>query len=341
MAEEESLSLLVTGGAGYIGSHTAAVLAGAGHRVVVLDNLSNGNTVAISRAEQLSERPIQFVKGDIRSTSDLDRAWAEGPFDAVLHFAALKSVTESLEQPELYREVNVTGTQMLCEAMNKHGCTRLVFSSSAAVYGNGDGAPCGEDTELLPLNPYGSSKAEGERVVSAAAHEHGWRAIALRYFNPVGAHPSAEMGEDPKVRANLAPVLLDVAIGATESMNIFGSDYPTRDGTCIRDYIHIMDLAEAHLCALEHTGAGDSYRVFNVGTGRGSTVLEVLKVAREITGEEIPAQMVARRSGDCAALVANVERVNRDLGWRARFGLSEMLDSAWRWRCRHPSGYPG
>ncbi len=341
MAEEKPLSLLVTGGAGYIGSHTATVLAGAGHRVVVLDSLINGNSVAVSRAARLSQRPIQFLKGDVRSTSDLDRAWLEGPFDAVLHFAALKSVTESLEQPELYREVNVSGTQMLCEAMARHRCTRLVFSSSAAVYGNGDGTPCGEDSELIPLNPYGTSKAEGEQIVRAAALEHGWHAIALRYFNPVGAHPSAEMGEDPKIRANLAPVLLDVAIGDTESMNVFGSDYPTRDGTCIRDYIHIMDLAEAHLCALEHTSAGSPYRVFNVGTGRGSSVLEVLQTAREITGEEIRAQMVARRSGDCAALVANVEQVNRDLGWQARFGLSEMLDSAWRWRCRHPGGYPG
>ena len=297
--------------------------------------------MAISRAEQLSQRPIQFLKGDVRSESDLERAWDEGPFDAVLHFAALKSVTESLEQPELYREVNILGTQALCKAMAKHNCERLVFSSSAAVYGNGDGAPCSEDTELLPLNPYGASKAEGEQVVSAAAREHGWRAISLRYFNPVGAHPSAEMGEDPKIRANLAPVVLDVAIGATESMNVFGADYPTRDGTCIRDYIHIMDLAEAHLCALEHTGAGAPHRVFNVGTGRGSTVLEGLKAARDITGQEIPASIVARRSGDCATLVANVERVNRDLGWQARFGLSEMLDSAWRWRCRHPGGYPG
>jgi UDP-glucose 4-epimerase len=309
--------------------------------VVVIDSLVNGHSVAVERAALQGGSAIQFLKGDIRSDANLDRAWEEGPFDAVLHFAALKSVNESLEYPELYREVNVEGTQTLCNAMQRHGCKRLVFSSSAAVYGHGTGEPCAEDHQLLPVSPYGSTKAEAEQVIDAMAGEHGWGAISLRYFNPVGAHPSAEMGEDPRIRANLAPVLLDVAIGKGESLDIFGDDYPTPDGTCIRDYIHIMDLAQAHLRALEHTGQDDSHRVFNVGTGRGSSVLDVLRVAREITNSKIPAQNVARRSGDCAALIADVSRVQRELGWQARFGLREMLDSAWRWRCRYPGGYPG
>ena len=341
MSADKTLSLLITGGAGYIGSHTATLLAAAGHRVLVFDSLINGHSVAVSRAAQLSSQPIGFCKGDVRADADLDRAFADGPFDAVLHFAALKSVSESLAQPDLYREVNVGGTEALCRAMTRHRCDRLVFSSSAAVYGNGDGQPCAEDSVLAPLNPYGASKAESEQVIEAAAKEHGWRAISLRYFNPVGAHPSAEIGEDPRVRANLAPVLLDVAIGAVDSLDIFGSDYPTPDGTCIRDYIHIMDLAEAHLKALQHTTTGPSHRVYNVGTGHGSSVLEVLGIARDITDAEIPARSVARRSGDCAALVADVSGIERDLGWRARFGVHEMLSSAWKWRCKHPGGYPG
>lgn len=342
MSAPSPCSLLVTGGAGYIGSHTAFALASAGHRVVVLDNLDNGHLAAVQQASHLSDREIAFVRGDVRSAADLQRAWQHGPFDAVLHFAALKSVDESIEKPELYYEVNVTGTEELCRAMASGRCRRIVFSSSAAVYGDGDGSGetgCSEDTELRPLSPYGRTKGQAEDVIERAAAEYGWSAISLRYFNPVGAHPSGDMGEDPRIRANLAPVLLDVAAGLRDELHIFGDDYPTRDGTAIRDYIHIMDLASAHLSALDSAQGFTGHRVCNVGTGRGSTVLEVLEAAREVTGRAIPASVVARRDGDCAALVADVQRASELLGWQAKLALREMLQSAWAWRGRHPGGY--
>jgi len=310
--------------------------------VVVLDNLDNGHLAAVSQASALSDSEIAFVRGDIRSAEDLRRAWQNGPFDAVLHFAALKSVDESIAKPELYYEVNVTGTAQLCRAMADGGCRRIVFSSSAAVYGDGDGGGaggCNEDTDLRPLSPYGRTKGQAEDVIRSAATEHGWSAISLRYFNPVGAHPSGEMGEDPRIRANLAPVLLDVAAGLRDELHIFGDDYPTRDGTCVRDYIHIMDLASAHLSALGRAEGFTGHRVYNVGTGRGSTVLEVLEAAREVTDTAIPARVVARREGDCAALVADVQRAAEGLSWRAKYTLREMLQSAWAWRGRHPGGY--
>jgi UDP-glucose 4-epimerase len=341
MLDAVGCTLLVTGGAGYIGSHTAFALASAGHRVVVLDNLDNGHVAAVHAAAALSGRTIAMVEGDIRSTADLQRAWQQGPFDAVLHFAALKSVDESIREPQRYEEVNVGGTEQLCEAMLRHKCRRLVFSSSAAVYGDGDDGTCSEDSELRPLSPYGRTKGQAEEVVESYARQHGWSAISLRYFNPVGAHPSGEMGEDPLIRANLAPVLLDVAAGLREELHIFGDDYPTEDGTCIRDYIHIMDLASAHLSALDKSASATGHLVYNVGTGRGSSVLEVLKAARRVTGQAIAARVVARREGDCAALVANISRAEEELGWAAQHTVTQMLESAWSWRRQHPQGYSG
>ncbi|MBJ93005.1 MAG: UDP-glucose 4-epimerase GalE [Rickettsiales bacterium] len=335
------MSLLVTGGAGYIGSHTASLLSSKGHRVVVLDSLINGHGEALSRAGRLGGTPLELIRGDIRSQTDLKRAFAAGPFDAVVHFAGLKSVVESIDEPELYREVNISGTAALCEAMRRNDCQRLVFSSSAAVYGNGDGTPCREETPLAPLNPYGASKAEAEQVIAEQFANSSGAAVSLRYFNPVGAHPSAELGEDPKVRNNLAPVLLDVAFGVREDLEVFGSDYPTPDGSCIRDYIHIMDLARAHLAALNATDGGPNHQIYNVGTGRGSSVLDMLEIARQVTSAPIPARRVARREGDSAALIANVTKIQQELGWKAELGVREMLESAWAWRCSNPQGYPG
>ncbi len=335
------LCLLVTGGAGYIGSHAAFELAAAGHEVVVLDNLVNGHRQAVEQAAKLSRGAVSLVEGDITSAADLDRAWSRGPFDAVLHFAALKSVEESVREPELYRRVNVEGTAALCEAMVRHGCKRLVFSSSAAVYGEGDGGLCGEDTELRPLSPYGLTKAQAEQVIESAAAEQGWAAVSLRYFNPVGSHPSGDMGEDPLVAANLAPVLLEVASGRRGELELFGGDYDTDDGTCIRDYIHIMDLASAHLVALQHTATATGHSIYNVGTGRGTSVLEILAAARRITGKPIPARMVGRRVGDIMQLVADPSRIGAELGWRASYTIDDMLESAWRWQQRQPEGYRG
>ncbi len=332
-------SLLVTGGAGYIGSHCAEWLARSGHRVVVLDSLENGHSEAVERAAELSGSEIPLVEGDLAEASDLDRAWARGPFNAVLHFAALKSVPDSFERPEAYLHTNVQGTAALTEAMSRYGCRRLVYSSSAAVYGDLEGGRASEDSVLAPTSPYGETKAQGEEVIARWVDSSNGTAVALRYFNPVGAHPSGRMGEDPRLRTNLGPVLLDVALNRSPYFHIFGDDYDTPDGTCIRDYVHIMDLAEVHEIALTQSAKNIGFEVYNVGTGHGSSVLEVLAAARTATGHPIPYQRVARREGDIPELVAQVDRIKSGLGWNARYGLDDMLASAWAWCRAHPSGY--
>lgn len=335
-----SKNLLVTGGAGFIGSHCVVEFAAAGWRVVVLDDLSNGHVEAVTRAAELGGSSVDLVVGDIRSREDLDRAFAVAPIDAVVHFAARKSVPESVAKPTLYYDVNVGGTRALLDAMARHGVGRMVFSSSASVYGEPDHAPVDEDTPPAPMSPYGRTKLINEWMLTDAAAARGWSTVSLRYFNPVGAHPSGRIGEDARKPSNLVPIVIEAADGTRPQVTVFGRDYDTPDGSCIRDYIHIMDLAAAHRAAVEATAHGEGNRVYNVGTGRGGSVVEVLDVAREVTGRDIPAVDGPRRPGDPAQVVADPRRAERDLGWKARYGLSEMLESAWSWRQQNPTGYP-
>jgi len=333
--------VLLTGGAGYIGAHCAAVLSSAGYRVTVFDNLERGYREAVERAAAVSGEHIELIVGDIRDPESLRRAFASRAFDAVVHLAALKSVEESMKQPERYHQTNVVGTENLCAAMEEFGVRRLVFSSSAAVYGDCGSEPATESTPLRPMSPYGQSKAEAEEGIAVAIEHSGGSAISLRYFNPVGAHPSARFGECADGTTNLIPIVMDVAQGRRPALDVYGRDYPSRDGTCIRDYIHIMDLAAAHRSALDRTMSIEGARVYNVGTGRGSSVLEVVERARSVTNKPVPTCDAPRRHGDPVMLVADVSRIEEQLGWTAGQDLESMLRSEWAWRTAWPDGYAG
>ncbi|HCP46846.1 MAG TPA: UDP-glucose 4-epimerase GalE [Deltaproteobacteria bacterium] len=331
--------VLLTGGAGYIGAHCAALLASEGYRVTVFDNLERGYRQAIQRASMVSGKPIELIVGDVRDMESLRGAFAQGDFHAVVHLAALKSVEESIQEPERYQHTNVMGTENLCAAMEEFGVFRLVFSSSAAVYGDCGSDLATESTPLRPLSPYGQSKVDAEERIERFVSRTGAAAVSLRYFNPVGAHPSASLGECSDGPTNLIPVVMDVVLGNRRSLDVFGRDYPTRDGTCIRDYIHIMDLVVAHRSALDHTTHMDGAKAYNVGTGRGSSVLEVVDRAREVTQRVVPTRDAARRDGDPVMLVADVSRIEADLGWVATQDLKSMIRSEWAWRRAWPDGY--
>ena len=336
------MKILVTGGAGYIGSHTCVVLLEAGHEVTVLDNLCNSSVIALERVQELAGRPLRFVQGDVRSRSDLERAF-DGGFDAVIHFAALKAVGESCEQPLAYFDNNIGGTITLMQAMEAHGVDHLVFSSSATVYGEPDEVPIREDAPLRVTNPYGRTKLVMEQLIGDWCQARRQAsAVLLRYFNPVGAHPSGRIGEDPRgVPNNLMPFVAQVAVGRRERLQVFGGDYPTPDGTGVRDYIHVMDLAQAHVkavnFALEQTGA----RAINVGTGLGYSVLELVRAFEQASGNPVPFDIVERRKGDVAALWAEPTMAGRFLGWRPENDLVAMCEDAWRWQLGNPNGYRG
>jgi len=333
--------VLVTGGAGFIGSHTVVELLAAGHRVVVVDDFSNSSPEALRRAGELGGGEVDVVEGDYGDPAILDRAFAGGDVGAVVHFAGLKAVGESVEQPLRYYRTNVGGTVELLAAMQRHGVRDLVFSSSCTVYGEPERVPLTEDCRLAPMSPYGRTKLVIEQLVAdVAASEPGWHALFLRYFNPVGAHPSGDLGEDPRgVPQNLMPYVMRVAGGQYPHVRVFGADYPTRDGTCIRDYIHVVDLALGHVAALERLGSPDGCLALNLGTGQGSSVLEVLDAASEAVGAEIPRQVVDRRPGDVVATWADPARAAAVLGWRAERTLADMCADAWRWQQRHPGGF--
>ena len=340
--------LLITGGAGFIGSHTCLVLLEAGHQLVVLDNYSNSSPEALRRVVELAgaeagER-LQILEGDIRHAADLERAFSLGSIDAVVHFAGLKAVGESVEQPLRYWDVNVSGSQRLLAAMVSHGCRTLVFSSSATLYGYPEAVPIPESAPIQPINPYGHTKAAVERMLSdVAASETGWRIACLRYFNPVGAHPSGRIGEDPNgIPNNLFPFISQVAVGRRERLQVFGGDWPTVDGSGVRDYIHVMDLAEGHLAAVQHLlGSGDQLLTLNLGSGRGHSVLEVLQAFEAACGRSIPHSVVDRRPGDAAITVADPGLAEQTLGWRTRRTLSEMCRDGWAWQAANPQGYAG
>ena len=325
------MRILVTGGAGYIGSLTAQHLADAGHGVVIIDDLRTGNRAAVGG--------LPLVVGDVRDADLLAATIDQHAIDAVVHFAALKSVEDSVSDPGGYFENNVGGTLGVLRAMARTGVRRLVFSSSCAVYGTPDGSPVDESAAVRPMNPYGESKAISERLLPWFESAHGIRSAALRYFNAAGAADDGSRGEDWAEAQNLVPVVLKTAAGRRPVVRIFGTDHPTPDGTAIRDYIHVLDLAAAHRCALEAIDTRDASLTVNVGTGVGASVLDVLDAARRITGVDVPAEAAPRREGDPSAIWADTAQATATLGWRATRSLDDIVRSAWKWHSLHPDGY--
>lgn len=335
------MKVLVTGGAGYIGSHTTLSLVEKGHEVVVLDNLSNSNPEALRRVQEISGKPVQFRRADLLDRDALDAVLAESTFDAVIHFAGLKAVGESVEKPLMYYQNNVAGTLNLLHSMGKAGVYTLVFSSSATVYGDSEDVPLRETVPLNAGNPYGRTKEQIEDILSdVAAADPRWRFALLRYFNPAGAHESGLIGEDPQgTPNNLVPFVAQVAVGRREKVSVYGNDYPTPDGTGIRDYIHVMDLAEGHLAALEFLQEKAGVFRWNLGTGKGSSVLEVIRAFGEAAGFPIPHEFVSRRPGDAAVSYADPSAARADLGWSATRDLAKMCEDHWRWQRSNPLGY--
>lgn len=334
------MKCLITGGAGYIGSHTCVELLTAGYELVVLDNLSNASREALLRVEEITGKAVTFVQGDIRSSTDLDRAFALGDIEAVVHFAGLKAVGESVAEPLRYYDNNIVGTMRLLEAMERHNCRRLVFSSSATVYGDPASVPIQEHFPLSATNPYGRSKLFIEEMLRDLYQaDNAWSIALLRYFNPVGAHASGMIGEDPRgTPNNLMPYIAQVAVGKRERLSVFGGDYPTPDGTGVRDYIHVVDLALGHLKALEALIEPRVLTV-NLGTGVGYSVLEMVDAFEKASGRAVPYDIVHRRAGDVAQCYADPSLAETLLGWKATRGLAEMCEDTWRWQHNNPSGY--
>lgn len=336
-------SILVTGGAGYIGSHTCVQLLKHGCAVTVLDNLSNSSKTAISRIKQLGGPSLKFVEGDVNDAKLLADLFSQNHFDSVVHFAGLKAVGESVAQPLRYYRNNVAGTLTLLEEMDAADCRSLVFSSSATVYGNPQQLPITESTPRSATNPYGQSKLMIEEILEDLyKSDPRWRIACLRYFNPVGADPSGLIGEDPKgIPNNLMPFISQVACGARAKLSVFGCDYPTHDGTGVRDYIHVMDLAAGHLAALDYLQgltAGE-FEAVNLGTGQGYSVLDMVKAFEAESGQAVPYEVVARRPGDIASCYADASKAKLLFGWEAKLGLRIMCADAWRWQSSNPNGY--
>lgn len=334
-------SVLVTGGAGYIGSHTVLLLLEAGYSVVVLDNLSNSSRESLNRVERLTGKSLEFIEGDIRDSDCLNQLFESRDIASVIHFAGLKAVGESVAQPLRYYDCNVTGTLMLLEAMDSAGVRTMVFSSSATVYGDPASVPIREDFPLSATNPYGATKLHIEGMLrDLYRSDDRWCIALLRYFNPVGAHKSGQIGEDPcGIPNNLMPYIAQVAVGKRERLDIFGGDYPTQDGTGVRDYIHVMDLAEGHLAALRALEDKKSMITANLGTGRGYSVLEMVNAFSAATGREVPYRIVDRRPGDVASCYSDPAHAERVLAWKATRGIDAMCADHWRWQKQNPDGY--
>lgn len=335
--------ILVTGGAGYIGSHTLVELDKAGYQPVVVDNLVNSNYESLRRVEKLIGKKIPFYKLDIRDAKALGKVMEEHDFFACIHFAGLKIVGESIEKPLEYYNNNMTGTFVLVEQLRKHNCKNIIFSSSASVYGN--------DPEVMPItekcskgqctNPYGKTKSMLEDVLmDVQMADNEWNVVLLRYFNPIGAHPSGEIGENPNgIPTNLMPYITQVAVRKREYLGVFGSDYNTPDGTGIRDFIHVVDLARGHVAALSAIERKCGLGIYNLGTGRGYSVLEVVKTFEKVNGVSVPYQMMPRRAGDIVVSYSNPQKAKNELGWSAEYGLEEMCRDAWNWQKKNPEGY--
>ncbi len=339
--KEKIMKILVTGGAGYIGSHTCVELLERGYEVVVLDNYYNSCAVSVERVEKITGKKIALYEGDVRDRAMLDKIFTEHKIDCVIHFAGLKAVGESCAKPVMYYDNNIGGTLALVEVMQKHNCKKIIFSSSATVYG---------DPEVLPLtetcktggttNPYGTSKLFQERILSDLYDaDNGWTVILLRYFNPVGAHESGLIGEDPQgIPNNLTPYIAKVAIGELKEIGVFGNDYSTPDGTGVRDYIHVVDLAKGHVSAIDGV-KGSGVFVYNLGTGIGYSVLDVIHAFEKACGRKLPYVIKPRRAGDIAACYADASKAKKELGWQAEYGIDDMCASLWKWQSMNPKGY--
>lgn len=334
------MKILVTGGAGYIGSHTCVELLNAGYDVVVVDNLSNSSEKSLERVKEITGKEITFYKVDLLDFDGVDKVFAKENIDAVIHFAALKAVGESVYKPLEYYHNNVTGTLILCDVMRKHNVKNIVFSSSATVYGNPRIVPISEDFPLSVTNPYGRTKLMLEEIFrDLYVSDEEWNIILLRYFNPIGAHKSGAIGENPKgIPNNLVPYITQVAIGKLEYLSVFGDDYDTPDGTGVRDYIHVVDLAIGHVKAIEKLNEKSGVSVYNLGTGKGYSVLDVVKAFEKASGKEIKYQIKPRRAGDIATCYADPSKAKLQLGWVATRGLDEMCEDSWRWQKNNPDG---
>lgn len=337
------MRILLTGGTGYIGSHTAIALIEAGHDVTLLDNFSNSKPAVLDRLREITGVTMDFFEADVTDRDALEKMMSERSFDATIHFAAPKAVGESIERPLHYYENGVGGTVKLCQVLDSHGVRNIVYSSSATVYGMSEDLPLRENAPTEVINPYGRTKLMCEEILEDLHRSNPqWNAIALRYFNPVGAHPSGLMGEDPQgVPANLVPFLAQVAVGRRPSLQIFGDDYPTPDGTGVRDYIHVLDLAEGHVAAVEHLATNPGFDVINLGTGQGVSVLEMVAAFEKASGMSITTEVVPRRPGDGPASWADASKAAKVLGWNAHRTLDQMVGDVWRWQSRNPNGYPG
>lgn len=336
------MAILVTGGAGYIGSHTVVELQNAGYDVVVMDNLSNSSEKSLKRVEQITGKPVKFYKADILDREATEEIFAKESIDSVIHFAGLKAVGESVRKPWEYYHNNIAGTLVLLDVMRSHNVKNIIFSSSSTVYGTPEKVPVTEETPKGECtNPYGWTKSMLEQILSdVQKSDPAWNVILLRYFNPIGAHKSGLIGENPNgIPNNLMPYITQVAVGKLKELGVFGNDYPTPDGTCIRDYIHVCDLAAGHVKALDKLKENAGLSIYNLGTGNGYSVLEVIENFEKATGKKIPYSIKPRREGDIPENFANADKAYRELGWKAQYGILEMCQDSWRWQSQNPNGY--
>lgn len=335
------MNVLVTGGAGYIGSHTVLELLNEGYNVIVVDNLSNSSKESLQRVKKITGKEPIFYEEDLLNKHAIDQIFSKHEIDSVIHFAGFKAVGESVSMPLRYYDNNITSTLYLCELMEKHSIKNIVFSSSATVYGDPESVPITEDFPLSATNPYGRTKLFIEYILKDLhTADHSWNIALLRYFNPVGAHKSGLIGEDPNdIPNNLMPYISQVAVGKLQQLSVFGDDYPTPDGTGVRDYIHVVDLATGHLKALEKLESDPGLVIYNLGTGNGSSVLDMVKAFEEASGKKVPYKIAPRRSGDIAECYADPSKAEKELGWKAKRGIKEMCEDAWRWQSENPNGY--
>lgn len=335
------MKILVTGGSGYIGSHTVLELLEAGYETVVLDNLCNSSEESLKRVEKITGKKAAFYKADIRDQAAMDKIFAKEKPEAVIHFAGLKAVGESVQKPLMYYDNNIAGTVTLLNAMKEHGCKKIVFSSSATVYGKPASVPIREDFPLSVTNPYGRTKLMIEEILGDVyTADNSWDIILLRYFNPIGAHESGLIGEDPEgIPNNLLPYVAKVAVGRLEKVNVFGNDYDTPDGTGVRDYIHVVDLARGHVKAIEKIAQNPGLKIYNLGTGNGYSVLDIIHAFSKACGHDIPYVIGPRRAGDIDMCYADPQKAYEELNWKAEYDLNKMCEDTWRWQSHNPDGY--